>query len=435
MRLSGTKSQEADVSQFKESEYDKEKNNRKVCVMTNGCPENRIDCARMNEFLKSNGFTVTTDCKDADIILFNACALTQTTQEESIDIINLVKARKKHSAKLVVYGCLPQINGTRLGEIYQGSTFGSDEIEKITEIIDTKTSPEDTFANYLIPSVKVPLVRRYSRRLKEEKLSLMTIKQKLIGFYYHRLWRAINAYNSYTFCIKVCTGCLNTCAFCAVKLSRGKLRSKPINNVVKEFEQGLAEGNTEFALIGTEIGAYGRDQGTNLSTLLRELLRRKGDYIIRLRNLHPRFLIEMMPELREILRCGKISYISSAVESGNNRILKLMRRGYKIEDYKQAILTLKRELPKIQMRTQILVGFPGETEDEFHDTLRLLDEVGFDFVEVYDFQARPNTAAARMKDQVPKKVIKRRHYQAQMKSIYIARRTRAKRKHKDYDSF
>lgn len=424
MRLSRAESQKEDVAEFKESKCDEEKCSRKICVITNGCPENRIDCARMQKFLKDNGFTVTADYRDAEIILFNSCGLTQATQEGSIDIIKLVKARKQPSAELIVYGCLPKINRPRFREVYQGFTFGSEEIGKITEIIETKASPQDTFANYLIPTVRFPLVRRYNRQLKEGIPSLMTIKGKLIGLYYNRLWRATKIFNSRTFCIKVCTGCLNTCAFCAVKLSRGKLRSKSINNVVKEFEEGLAKGNTEFTLIGTDIGAYGRDQSTTLSALLRELIRRKGDYIIRLRNIQPRFLIEMMLELREILQCGKISYLSSAVESGNNRILRLMRRGYKIEDYKQAILTLKREFPQIQIRTQILVGFPSETEDEFQDTLRLLDEVSFDFVEVYYFQSRPNTEAARMKDQVPHEVIKRRYYKAQMKSIFIGMRKR-----------
>jgi threonylcarbamoyladenosine tRNA methylthiotransferase MtaB len=250
----------------------------------------------------------------------------------------------------------------------------------------------------------------------------MAIMEKLTERNYRRLSQAVDVFNSRTFCIKVCTGCLNICAFCAVRLSRGKLRSKPINHIIKEFDEGLAKGSTEFALIGTEVGAYGRDLGTTLPTLLRELVRRKGDYTIRLRNIYPGFLIEMIPELREILQCGRISYINSAVQSGNNRILRLMRRDYRIEDYKQAILSLKRELPQIQLRTQILVGFPSEREDEFQDTLRLLDEVDFDYVEVYTFQPRPNTEAARMKDQVPQKVKKRRCYKARKKSVLIGKR-------------
>ena len=417
MRLLKTNPREGDVTEFKDDKYDDENRSKKVCVVTNGCPENRVDGARMQEFLKDNGFTVTADYKDAEIIFFNSCALTEGTQEESMDIINLIQTQKRPSAELVVFGCLPKINRARLSEVYQGITFGSDEIEKVTEIAETRTSPQDTYANYLIPRISAPLLRRYRLRHLKKILSLKRLKEKFTDLRYHRLSSAIDVVSPHTFCIKVCTGCLSACAFCAVRLSRGKLRSKPIDDVVKEFEEGLARGKTEFALIGTETGAYGRDQGTTLCALLRELLKRKGDYEIRLRNIQPRYLIQMMPEFREILQGGKIRYFSSAVESGNNRILRLMRRGYEIEDYKQAVLTLKKEFPEIRIRTQILVGFPSETEDEFQDTLRLLDEVDFAFVEVYEFEPRPNTEAATMEGQVPEEVIRRRCYKARVAGL------------------
>jgi len=264
----------------------------------------------------------------------------------------------------------------------------------------------------------VPAAHRWRVPDLRKIASLMSIKEKLTKPYYDHLDQQINVFRAHSFCIKVSTGCPNKCAFCAVKISRGELKSKPIDRIAEEFEEGLARGYTEFALLGTDVGAYGRDQDNTLVDLLRELVKREGDYTIRLRNIQPKFLIEMMPELREVLRSGKISYLSSAAQSGNNRILGLMNRGYKIEDYKEAILTLKSRFPKLQIRTQIMVGFPSETEDEFQDTLRLLDEVNFDFVEVYPFQARPNTEAARMKDQIPQKVIRRRYHKAYMKSLF-----------------
>lgn len=225
--------------------------------------------------------------------------------------------------------------------------------------------------------------------------------------YYDNHDQEYNVFHPHSFCIKVSTGCPNKCAFCAVKISRGELKSKPIHKIVEEFEEGLAKGYKEFSLLGTDVGAYGKDQGVTLVDLLRELIKRKGDYTIRLRNTHPKFLIKMMPEFQKILRSGKISYLSTAAESGNNRILNLMRRGYRIEDYKEAILTLKSQFQSLQIRTQIMVGFPSETEEEFQDSLRLLDEIDFDFVEVYQFQPRPGTEAAEMKDQVPQKVSRR----------------------------
>jgi len=126
-------------------------NKKEVYLATNGCPENRIDLARMQEFLKKNDWVATNTVEDADLITFNACGLTNYSEEMSIKIINQLKARKKLSAELIAFGCLPRINKDRFRETYQGFTFGSDEIERIAEIMETKYSGHDVHANYLIP--------------------------------------------------------------------------------------------------------------------------------------------------------------------------------------------------------------------------------------------------------------------------------------------
>jgi MiaB/RimO family radical SAM methylthiotransferase len=428
---------ERNVAELGKDRCDEKKHYKKICVITNGCPENRIDCSKMQKHLGDNRYTVTADIQDADIIVFNACGLTCATQESSIEIIKFIQAQKKPSAELVVCGCLPKINLPRLKEVHQGLAF-EHKIEQLADVIEIQTDPQSAYANHLAPRTHVPTVRRWRVADLKKIVSLQSIKEKLTKPYYDRLDGEINVFSPHSFCIKVSTGCLNNCAYCAVKVSRGELKSKSIDKIVDEFEEGLAKGYKEFSLLGTDVGAYGRDlpaepsndslssiagysgqagQGKTLVDLLRELVKRKGDYEIRIRNIQPRFLLDMLPELREILRSGKISYFSSAAQSGNNRILGLMKRGYKIEDYKKAIRSLKEEFPKLQIRTQIMVGFPSETEDEFQDSLRLLDEIDFDFVEVYQFQPRPNTEAAGMKDQIPAKISRRRYHKAYMKTI------------------
>lgn len=306
--------------------------------------------------------------------------------------------------------------------MYQGFTFEHD-IEQLKEVIDIRTDSDETHSNCLIPRTNIPSIHRWQFADLKKLASLMSIKERLTKRYYDQLDQEINVFHSHSFCIKVSSGCPNRCAFCAVKISRGELKSKPIDRIVEEFKEGLAKGYKEFSLLGTDVGAYGRDRGVTLVDLLRELLKIEGDYTIKLRNIQPKFLIKMMPEFREVLRSGKISYLSTAAESGNNRILGLMRRGYKIENYKETILSLKREFPKLQIRTQIMVGFPSETEQEFEDSLRLLDEIDFDFVEVYQFQPRPGTEAAAMKDQVPQKISRRRYHKAYMKVLSNLKRS------------
>ena len=406
--------------------------NKKVFLATNGCPENRIDLARMQQFLKENDWIVTKNVEDADLILFNTCGLTQFREDMSIKIMNQLKSRKKASAELIAFGCLPRINKERFRENYQGFTFGSDEIERITEIIK-RTNDKDVHANYLIPAItdasgdkwKIPNFKKLGR--------LMDIESKVIMESYKRIGSIINVYRPYSFLIKVATGCSGACTFCAVRLSRGKVKSKSIHKIAEEFDQGLAKGYSEFSLIGTDIGSYGRDQGTNLAVLLRELISRNGDYRIRLRNVHPRFLIEMMPELQEIFKTGIISYISSAAESGNNRILKLMRRGYTIEDFKEAIHFINKNFPDIQIRTHFMVGFPSETKQEFEDTLKILDELIFDIAEVYMFSPRVNTIAAQMHNQIPERIAKKRYLKLFRKSFsnQKERKKRALKEHKN----
>jgi threonylcarbamoyladenosine tRNA methylthiotransferase CDKAL1 len=394
----------------------------KVFLTTNGCPENRIDLAMMRELLIVNKWEVVNSIEESDLILFNACALTHGMQEGSMKIISELNYRKKPSTELIVCGCLPKINNHRLREVYQNITFGSDEIERFSEAFNIKRNSENIYANYLVSQYNSGY--KNGRRIPNLKkiFCMKALKRKLYFYryksYFEETRNAINVFRPYSFCIKISTGCLTNCSYCAVKVSRGKLKSKPLNKVIHEFKEGIAKGFTEFSLIGTDTGSYGRDQGITLVTLLKELLAREGDYQIRLRNVQPRFLIEMMPELQELFKSGKISYISTAVQSGNNRILKLMNRKYTIEEYKEAIQLINKEFPHIQIRTQILVGFPSETEEEYQDSVILLDELNFDFVETYLFSPRPNTKAAKIKGQVPRREAEKRYDDIRLKSLF-----------------
>ena len=206
------------------------------------------------------------------------------------------------------------------------------------------------------------------------------------------------------FYIKVCTGCLDNCTFCGVRFARGRLRSKPIHSIISEFQQGLEKNYRKFTLLGTDLGAYGRDHGTDLVALLESFVENAADFKLRLPNLNPRWLTEMLPGLRDLFGSGKIEVIGSGVQSGSNRILKLMNRQYTVEDYKQAIFAFRTAFPALRLRTNMIVGFPGEKEQDFKETLSLVDEVDFTYADIHIYSPRPNTKGARMADQVPLEV-------------------------------
>lgn len=160
MSLIQAECKETHAAEFKKNQSKQNTGCKKVCVITNGCPENRIDCSKIQKFVGDNGHTIIAEVKDADIVVFNACGLTESTQKESIEIIKFIQTQKKSSAELVVCGCLPRINMPRLREVHQGFTF-EHKIEQLNEILDIQTDSEDICANHLSPRTHAPATRRW----------------------------------------------------------------------------------------------------------------------------------------------------------------------------------------------------------------------------------------------------------------------------------
>lgn len=379
---------------------------KKACVLCTGCPESRIDSTRVKNFLIENGWTISDKVEEADSVLFRACGLTNAAIEHSIQVIRSLKAKKKVNAKFIVWGCLPKINREALRTVYNGITFGEDEVNILDKILEAKKPIAEVTANSCMPifELKPP-------GLKDKLVNKLVSKKCSI------------AGSESIFQIKVSTGCLGNCSFCNVRKSRGILRSKTIGEIIAEFQDGLDKGFRYFGLLGTDLGAYGRDLGHNLVDLLVELTKEKGDYKIGLRNINPYFLIKMFEELRPIFASGKIWFLSSAAESGSDRILKLMRRRYKIQDFIECIRILNNEYPNILLRTQLIVGFPPETNEDFQMTRKLIDELKFDWVEIYKFSPNNGTPAAKMTNQVPEHTKVTRYRQLFLK-------TRLQRPHK-----
>lgn len=356
---------------------------RKACVLCTGCPESRIDSTRVKNFLIENGWTITDAVEEADLILFRACGLINRPIENSIQVIRKLNAEKKRNAQFIVWGCLPKSNIKALRTVYKGITFGEDEIDILDKILEAKKPIAKVTANSCMPLFELKPVRLIA---------------KLDAFFSNKF---SIAKSESIFEIKASTGCLGNCSFCNVRRSRGLVHSKSIEEIITEFRNGLDKGFRYFGLLATDLGAYGRDLGHNLVDLLVELTKEKGDYKIGLRNINPYFLSEMFEELRPILASGKIWFLSSAAESGSDRILKLMHRKYQIQDFIECIRILNNEYPNILLRTQLIVGFPTETNEDFLMTKKLIDELKFDWVEIYEFSPNNGTPAATMTDQVP----------------------------------
>ncbi|MBN1493530.1 MAG: radical SAM protein [Candidatus Omnitrophica bacterium] len=401
-------------------------NNRSVYIFTNGCPENRLDCAYVEEQMHAQGWELASNAQAADLILFNACGLTNEAERYSMSIIKELALLKKKDAKIYVWGCLPKINSSLIERKYLPDQ--SDLLPNVKELLqETEVCTRVTANRYSDrindrsdlykddPYKNIMAKMEYLVEFMLEFTTFSKVIKKILDM--KRGNRDTGVYTKGVFPIKVSSGCMSSCSFCAVKLSRKHLQSKPIDKVINEFENGLRQGYKKIFLIGTDVGAYGRDEGHTLVDLLREMIRREGDYEIMLRNLHPKYLIEMLPGLLDVLKSGKITTLCSAIEAGSDSVLARMRRSHGVKEYVDAILLLKERYPHLKVRSQIMVGFPGETDADFKATEALIERMPFDFVEIYKFQPRAGTDA-RTYEQLPAGLINARYSRLLWKSLF-----------------
>lgn len=208
---------------------------KRAYVLTNGCPENRIDSARMKKCLELNGWVAAETPAEADFILFNACGLVDRMEEFSLRILRKLKNSKRPDARLVVCGCLPKINPAILAKEYGDVTFGSDDIAALIRLISGRPETVSCSVNCILSHTDAPKPRTAAHIIRNALLRAHPYTL-LAGRYkrdYERLFERINILSESSYYIKVATGCLNECSYCAVKLSRGTLQSKPIDAVLE----------------------------------------------------------------------------------------------------------------------------------------------------------------------------------------------------------
>lgn len=402
-----------------------------VSIIANGCHESFMDAGLYNSYFKENNkFQVTEDYLYADLIFFLGCCGQEHKELESRDLIKHILKTKAKDSELLVLGCMSRIypelkynfNGlsSLTNDISEELFYGDLESNLESEVFANKPYGlrnvrlseflNDRRINGYIPNINKSIEKITSRFYKLSFNALKEIKD----FFESR----IDIFNDNTFSIKISSGCLGNCSYCLIKSSRGRVKSKSINNILKEFKLGLDQGYRDFVLLGTDIGDYGKDHGTNLLDLLNEILNSNDKIRLWLRNVNPKWLIASFNNFYDLLKSKKIVYILSPVQSGNNHILNLMNRGYTIENFIDCIDKIRNLNSSIVLQTQLIVGFPGEGEAEFKDSLNLLDHSLFDYIEVFRYSNRPNTRASTLDRQVPKDVIWQRYKKIFLKSLF-----------------
>lgn len=412
---------------------------KKICVIANGCPENRNDGARIQKFLLDNGNSIVPDYREADIVIFRPCGGFKIFEEEAIAMIKIIQSNMKPTGELILCGCLSVINPAIFREIHTGLLFGAEEIDWLNTLFMRNTFFQTVSANSLLPNTlskdlshrpqeNIPhqvnsfavyrflksrilrhipqyeLIKQSLKKLKKKKLKDTADPAPGKSSSPPTVW----FFTKKTAFIKISTGCPYACSYCAIRFSRGKLKSKSVNEILHEFDEGLKKGYREFALIGTETSSYGKDIGTDIVNLLNTMIKKEGDYKLRLRNFHPDILLNRFSDIEKILKSNKIDFLFSAIQSGNDRILELMNRGYRAMDVLERFASIKAKFPGVYLGTQFIVGFPSETDEEFRETMRLAQNADVDLIEVFPFEARIGTKASGLAGQIPGEVIKMR---------------------------
>jgi tRNA A37 methylthiotransferase MiaB len=388
---------------------------KKVCVsFGTGCPRAMLDAAVIIEYFSKNELGLTSNLAESDIIIASLCGVTARAEHINLKLLSFIDKKRRAEALIIVTGCLAGIDKEKLLEISNVLPISRAQFDKFDDLIGANIKineipyPNDlrSYSNYL-----------YSSLSKSERF---LAKFKISG---ENVCKLVNSAQSYItplsepkpsgkgdFLIKVVDGCLSQCTYCALKLGAGEFRSRKLDDIITDMQKGISQGYKNYRLIGEDCGAYGQDIGLSVIDLLRGLTLFKGEYQIFIDDFSPIWLIKYQEELIDIFskNNNKFGFIGIPIQSGNDRILNLMNRGYSALDVEKSLVSIRREVPNIRIRTHVIVGFPTETEKEFNNTISLLKLVDFDRVAIYKYTDRPNTIASTYTGKISEFVITKR---------------------------
>jgi threonylcarbamoyladenosine tRNA methylthiotransferase CDKAL1 len=376
----------------------------KVYIGNDGCVEGQLSSTYLLRFLKANQLIIAEDPSDADLVFFYACGLTQSKEEQSKKLIFELRKSMKSTARLIVWGCLPKINPSSLRKVYDGPLIGPNDVSFFNNLIQSNLTQFDSM------QISGDANRLVSCSTSGDQYA-DAITNTIIMFEQNwtRLWERVR--KNTKFIIRVAKGCTGSCTYCSERCVFGSVRSRDLSSVISDFGVGLKQGYRLFSLMATDLGAYGKDIGYNLADLLRKIIStyREQEYQIVLNQVNPFHLRNLYSDLESIFETGRIYSLCSPVQSGSDRLLRLMRRPHTAEEWRTHMLSIRKKFPKIRLLTQFMVGFPTETEEDFHATEKLLDyPAWFDYVHIFKFSSRPHVYASLMKGQVPEDVKERR---------------------------
>ncbi len=374
---------------------------KKYFLRTYGCQMNEHDSEEIEGILEYLGMSSTEEMENADVIILNTCAIRENAHDKVFGYLGRVKHLKKERPDVIlaIGGCMSQeeniVSEIKKRHPYVNIVFGTHNIHELGEYLLSCNNDKQDIEVYSKEGDVIENVR-YKRASH------------------------INAW------VNIIYGCDKFCTYCIVPYTRGKERSRKLEEIVAEVSQLKEDGYQEVTLLGQNVNAYGHDLNENISfSDLLEAVAQTGIPRIRFVTSHPWNFTDKMIEV--ISKYDNIMpYIHLPIQSGSSRILKLMGRRYTKEEYLELFHKMKKEIPGVAITTDIIVGFPGETEEDFQDTLDIVEECQFDGAYTFIFSPREGTPASKMKDETPLKEKEERLYRLNERVNYYSKKNNEK---------
>jgi len=348
---------------------------KNIWVHAYGCSANIADSEIIRGILLKQGYNIVDDENKSHLNILVTCSVKDSTEHKILhQIDNLTNTNKP----LVVAGCLPKTEREKIEQINpKASLIGPNSLNRLLDVVD--------FAKFRKKSI-------FLDDSNHEKINLPRIRQnKIISI------------------IEIATGCLSQCSFCQTKIAKGWLKSYRNGSIIRQLERDVIDGCKEIWLTSTDNGCYGRDINSNLVELLEACSLLPGPFKIRVGMMNPMYLSDLLDGLLRLYKeSDKIyKFLHIPVQSGSGKILKRMFRGHDVDTFKDVVLKFRKEIPEITIATDIIVGFPGESEDDFNSTINLIKLTQPDIVNISKYSSRSGTYSSKYK-KIPSTIIKYR---------------------------
>jgi len=377
---------------------------KRIYLEGEACNRRLLEMTKIRRYFEVNDYEIVSKPDGADLIFFCTCAFKEKEENYSVERLRKLRA---FGTEMFVYGCLPSIAPEKYDEFADIKNIAPKNLEKIDDYFNDIKCKFNEVPDYNVIKENNTLAYKIKRNYKTNDLFTQEFLSRSLksakGFI-----KLNKDESKKEYILLVSKGCQGRCSYCAIKYAIGPVVSKPLDKVLSELREGVNNGFGKFIILGDDPGCYGLDIGLTLPAMIGQvsdeinrLVESKEDpqktlpsIELHLNEIHPKHLIKYGDDLLQAIDDKKLKSILCPVQSGSNRILKLMEREHTIEEYRETLNRIRERNPETKLYTHIIVGFPTETDEEFHETLAAVKEIGFDYVVVFPYHEKKHTPAA-----------------------------------------